>query len=67
MQPVDLAALEGRVQACDERIALGTREYSVAYGEGIGTSKLKLPDPGGRTARNRNSVEKIAALLETMA
>jgi uncharacterized protein (DUF1697 family) len=47
-----------------ERIALGSREYSVAYGEGIRTTKLKLPDPDGRTARNRNTVEKLAALLE---
>ena len=51
----------------DERIALGTREVSVAYGEGIGKSKLKLPDPEGRTARNRNTVEKIADLLEEKA
>ncbi|GAA4010464.1 DUF1697 domain-containing protein [Sphingomonas swuensis] len=63
--PADL--LEKVRDRGDERIALGTREYSIAYGEGIGTSKLKLPDPNGRTARNRNSVEKIAALLETMA
>ena len=47
-----------------ERIALGTREVSIAYGEGIGTSKLVLPDLGASTARNRNSVEKLAARLE---
>jgi uncharacterized protein (DUF1697 family) len=50
-----------------ERIALGTREISVAYGEGIRHSKLKLPHPSGHTARNRNTVEKIAALLEQFA
>lgn len=48
----------------NERIALGAREISVAYGDGIRHTKLKLPDPDGRTARNRNTVEKIAALLE---
>jgi uncharacterized protein (DUF1697 family) len=47
-----------------ERIALGTREVSVAYGDGIGSTKLVLPDPQGRTARNRNTVEKLAAMLE---
>jgi uncharacterized protein (DUF1697 family) len=47
-----------------ERIAIGDREYSVAYGEGIGTSKLVLPNPAGQTARNRNTVEKLAAMLE---
>lgn len=49
-----------------ERIALGTREISVAYGDGIRHSRLKLPNPDGHTGRNRNTVEKIAALLEDM-
>jgi uncharacterized protein (DUF1697 family) len=48
-----------------ERIALGTREVSVAYGDGIGSTKLVLPHPQGRTARNRNTVEKLAAMLES--
>lgn len=47
-----------------ERIALGDREISVAYGEGIGKTKLMLPDPDGRTSRNRNTVEALARRLE---
>jgi uncharacterized protein (DUF1697 family) len=62
------ADLLGKVRGQQgERIALGTREISVAYGDGIRHTKLKLPDPDGRTGRNRNTVEKIAALLETIA
>ena len=47
-----------------ERIAFGVREISVAYGEGIGKTKLMLPDPHGHTARNRNTVEALARRLE---
>lgn len=63
--PADLLAQVRGQQG--ERIALGPREISVAYGEGIRHSKLKLPDPNGRTGRNRNTVEKLAALLEEEA
>jgi uncharacterized protein (DUF1697 family) len=46
-----------------ERMALGPRALYVSYGEGIGSSKLKLPATAAGTARNMNSVAKIAALL----
>ena len=49
-----------------ERIALGLRALYVSYGEGIGSSKLKLPAAATGTARNMNSVAKIAALLSAM-
>jgi len=62
--PADLLARVKHQQ--DERIALGEREYSVAYGEGISKSKLVLPNPDDRTARNRNTVEKLAVLLEEL-
>ena len=47
----------------DEQIALGKREIYIFYGAGIGTSKLKLPAFRDGTARNMNSVAKIAGLL----
>ena len=50
-----------------ERIALGPREISVAYGEGIATSKLVIPAAKAGTARNRNTVARLAALLEEEA
>jgi uncharacterized protein (DUF1697 family) len=47
-----------------ERIALGPRELHVDYGDGIRTSKLKIPDKTARTARNMNTVRKLAELLQ---
>jgi uncharacterized protein (DUF1697 family) len=46
----------------DERIALGTREIYVHYGEGMGTSKLKIQAAKLGTARNMNTVAKLAAM-----
>ena len=50
-----------------ERMALGPRAIYVSYGEGIGSSRMKLPALKESTARNMNSVAKMAALLSTMA
>jgi uncharacterized protein (DUF1697 family) len=41
---------------------LGTREIYVAYGEGMGRSKLKIPAGTSGTARNINTVAKLAEL-----
>ena len=49
-----------------ERMALGPRLLYVSYGEGIGKSKLKLPAVKQGTARNMNSVGRIADLLAEM-
>lgn len=46
-----------------ERVALGPRLIYVSYGEGIGKTKLKLAAVKQGTARNMNSVAKIAAML----
>jgi uncharacterized protein (DUF1697 family) len=53
----------GKVSGRDgERVALGKREIYVAYGAGIGRSKLKIPAAKAGTARNMNTVSKLAAL-----
>ena len=49
-----------------ERMALGPRLLYVSYGEGIGKTKLKLPAVKQGTARNMNSVAKMANLLAGM-
>lgn len=49
-----------------ERLAVGPRLIYVSYGEGIGKSKLKLPAIKQGTARNMNSVAKLAELLAGM-
>jgi uncharacterized protein (DUF1697 family) len=46
-----------------ERMALGPRSIIVSYGEGIGKTRLKLPAVKHGTARNMNSVAKMAAML----
>jgi len=50
-----------------ERLALGPGCIYVSYGNGIGKTKLKLPAVKLGTARNMNSVAKIADLLAGMA
>lgn len=63
--PADSIATARHVD--DERIALGKREVYVAYGErGIGKSRLRIPIAEAGTARNMNSVKKMAELLAGM-
>jgi uncharacterized protein (DUF1697 family) len=61
-QPTE-AMLESASGVQGEWMALGPRAIYVSYGEGIGKTKLKLPAVAQGTARNMNSVAKIAALL----
>lgn len=46
----------------DEEVRLGTREIYVAYGQGMARSKLKIPAAVKGTARNINTVAKLAAM-----
>jgi uncharacterized protein (DUF1697 family) len=47
----------------DERVALGKREIYIDFGElGAGRSKLKIPAAAAGTARNMNSVAKLAEM-----
>jgi len=51
----------------DERIAAGAREVYVAYGEkGIGRSRLRIPAAEAGTARNMNTVAKLAELAREL-
>lgn len=45
-----------------EQVALGTREIYVHYGDGMADSKLKIPAARAGTARNINTVTRLAAL-----
>ena len=65
--PADLLATV-RNKGDDERIATGPREVFVAYGEkGIGRSRLRIPAAESGTARNMNTVAKLAELLKGMS
>ncbi len=61
--PPDSAMIESATGISDERLALGRRELYIAYGDDMGHSKLRLPAAALGTARNMNSVAKIAGLL----
>jgi len=49
-------------QAAHEEVRLGKREIFVRYGEGMGHSKLRIPAAKEGTARNMNTVAKLAAM-----
>ena len=54
-----------RNKADDERVAAGAREVFVAYGEkGIGRSRLRIPAAEAGTARNMNTVARLAELAK---
>jgi len=46
----------------DEQLGLGTREVYVYYGDGMADSKLKIPCAKTGTARNMNTVAKLAEM-----
>jgi uncharacterized protein (DUF1697 family) len=58
--PADaLKEVKGRA---NEEIRLSTREIYVHYPDGIGHSKLRIPAAGQGTARNMNTVAKLATM-----
>jgi uncharacterized protein (DUF1697 family) len=63
--PADSAQLAKNV--ADERMALGRREIYVHYPSGQGESKLRIPAAANGTARNLNTVTKLAELAKEMA
>ena len=54
-----LTSVSGRA---DEEITIGRRELYVFYPQGQGSSKLKLPAAKAGTARNINTVAKLAEM-----
>jgi uncharacterized protein (DUF1697 family) len=56
------SALTDHKGLADERIALGRREIYVHYPRGQGTSRLIIPAAKAGTARNMNTVMKLAEL-----
>jgi len=64
--PPPTAALAQAVGRKHERMALGKREIYVLYDEGMGTSKLRIPAAKAGTARNLNTVAKLAAMAAAL-
>jgi uncharacterized protein (DUF1697 family) len=55
-------ALDDAVGQGDEEMRLGDREIFVHYRSGMGRSKLRIPAAKSGTARNMNTVAKLAEL-----
>ena len=55
-------ALEKVAGQKDEKLDLGVREVYVYYGDGMADSKLKIPAAKAGTARNMNTVAKLAEM-----
>jgi uncharacterized protein (DUF1697 family) len=58
-------ALSAARGLADERMALGQREIYVFYGAGMAKTKLRIPAAEAGTARNMNTVAKLAAMAAT--
>jgi len=58
--PADALARVSGVK--DEQMRLGKREIFVYYGAGIGKSKLNIPAAKSGTARNMNTIAKLAQM-----
>jgi uncharacterized protein (DUF1697 family) len=56
-------ALERITGKNGEDVRLGQREIYVHYGDGMANSKLKIPDAKAGTARNINTVSKLAGMV----
>ena len=58
--PPPANALELATGQKDEEMRLGTREIYIRYGKDMGRSKLRIPAAKSGTARNMNTVARLA-------
>ena len=65
-EPPPQDALKHATGAKDEQLQLGVREIYVHYGRGMGRSKLKIPAAKSGTARNMNTVAKLADMVSKL-
>lgn len=61
-QPPPRDTLDAMSGKNDEEVRLGNRELYVAYGAGMGRSKLKIPAGKNGTSRNINTIAKLVEL-----
>jgi uncharacterized protein (DUF1697 family) len=60
--PPPADALNHVAGRANEHLQLGAREIYVHYGDGMADSRLKIPAAKAGTARNMNTVAKLAAM-----
>jgi uncharacterized protein (DUF1697 family) len=61
-QPPATDALQTISKQAREELALGLREIYVYYADGVGESRLNIPAAKNGTARNMNTVAKLAEI-----
>lgn len=61
-KPPAADALENLPGRKEEELRIGTREIYVHYGDAMGASRLRIPAADHGTARNMNTVAKLAAM-----
>ena len=66
-EPPSAHALEAAKNVGEERMVLGAREIYVDYPSGQGRSKLAIPAAAKGTARNMNTVARLAELAREKA
>jgi uncharacterized protein (DUF1697 family) len=66
-EPPPVDALRDLVGQQDEEVALGVREIYVHYGAGMAASKLRIPAAKAGTARNMNTVVRLAQLATKLS
>jgi uncharacterized protein (DUF1697 family) len=64
-EPVPADPLAGVGGLDREQIRAGLRELFVFYPDGMGTTRLKIPSAARGTARNMNTVAKLAEMAKT--
>ena len=65
-EPPPKDSLSSAKNVNDERVALGEREFYVAYPSGMADSKMRIPAAAKGTARNMNTVGKMAKIAKDM-
>jgi len=66
-EPLPPDALDKAVGVQGEQLCLGQRVIFIAYGEGMGTSRLRVPAAMAGTARNMNTVAKLAEMAAAIS
>ncbi|MGA2674773.1 MAG: DUF1697 domain-containing protein [Terracidiphilus sp.] len=61
-EPPAADALQAVTNRASEELRLGLREIYVYYPDGMGDSKLKIPAAKNGTARNMNTIAKLAEM-----
>lgn len=65
-RPLPVDALDGVTGAKREQIRLGKREMFVLYPDGMATTRLRIPSEKHGTARNMNTVAKLAEMTAAL-